>query len=70
MPLKIIHILFVLTSLVVTIGFSYWGLQGRGAQADLPLRGVAIATLLFSVALVVYGARGFHKLMQVKGPQG
>ena len=69
MPLRIIHVLFVLISLVVTAGFAYWGLRGAGAQAGLPLRGVAIAALLFSAALVAYGVLGFRKLLQLKGPQ-
>ena len=69
MPLKLIHILFVVISLVVTLGFAYWGLRGGGAQAALPVRGMAIGSLLFSVALVVYGALSFRKLMHLKGPQ-
>lgn len=68
MPLKFIHILFVLTSLVVTVGFAYWGLHGPGAEAALPVRGPAISALLFSLGLAVYGALRFHKLIRLKGP--
>ena len=66
MPLKFVHILFVLASLVVTVGFAYWGLHGTGTA--LPVRGPAIGALVFSLALVVYAALGFHKLMRLKGP--
>ncbi|NQU38328.1 MAG: hypothetical protein HQ523_00070 [Lentisphaerae bacterium] len=69
MPLKLIHVLFVITSLVVTLGFAHWGLIGSGAQANLPVRDMAWTALLFSVALVAYGGLTFHKLMQLKGPQ-
>jgi hypothetical protein len=69
MPLKIIHVLVLLISLIVTFGFAYWGLVGAGAQADLPVRNWAIATLIFSGALIIYGLLSFNHLLRMKGPE-
>ena len=69
MPLKIIHVLVLLMSLIVTLGFAYWGLLGAGAQAALPVRNWAIATLLFSGALIIYALLSFNRLLRMKGPE-
>lgn len=66
MSLKTFHILFVIASTALTLGFGLWCVRhvasGEGSSVEL---GLGIASFVLSAALVVYGKYFLRKLKHI-----
>lgn len=56
MSLKAFHIVFIVASALLSLGFGVWALAGAGALS------VAAVSFLVGAALVVYGVRFLKKV--------
>ncbi|KAA3598447.1 MAG: hypothetical protein DWQ06_12065 [Calditrichaeota bacterium] len=62
MSLKAFHIVFIVLSVLVSFGYTYWGVQQylhQGALIDLSL---GILSGIIGVGLVIYGKKFLEKL--------
>ncbi len=57
MSLKAFHIVFIVASALLSLGFGVWALAGDGASAP-----AAAVAFMVGAALVVYGARFLKKV--------
>jgi hypothetical protein len=66
MSLKAFHILFIIASTVLTLGFGIWSIReyARGGATGVEL-GFGIASLLLSMGLVWYGRYFLRKLRHI-----
>jgi len=64
MSLKAFHVLFVTISVLITLGFGIWSLRQYGDTGATGSLALGIASLVVSVALVVYGVAFLKKLKQ------
>lgn len=66
MSLKAFHILFIIASTALTLGFGLWCVRhfarGEGTSVEL---GLGIASFLMSAGLVIYGKYVLRKLKQI-----
>jgi hypothetical protein len=66
MSLKAFHILFIIASTALTLGFGWWAVRryaaGDGTATEL---GLGIASLLLSVGLGWYGRYFLRKLKHI-----
>ncbi len=65
MSLKAFHILFVIASTLLTVGFGVWSLQefrGEGTAANLVM---GIASLALAIVLLWYGRYVLRKLRHI-----
>lgn len=66
MSLKAFHIVFVVASTVLAVGFGVWCIQayraGEGAAASL---GMGIASLVLAIVLIWYGRYVLRKLRHI-----
>lgn len=66
MSLKAIHILFVLASISLAIGFGGWGVRqytsGAGGVVDLAM---GIGSIVLAIGLLVYGKYFLKKLKHI-----
>jgi hypothetical protein len=66
MSLKAFHILFVIASTTLTLGFGFWCVRhfarGDGSSVEL---GLGVASLLLSAGLVCYGKYFLRKLKHI-----
>jgi uncharacterized membrane protein SirB2 len=65
--LKAFHIIFIVLSLTLTIGFGWWTSSSNvsGENAIL-IRCLGIGSYVCAAGLLVYGVSFFKKLMQLK----
>ena len=63
MSLKYFHILFIVMSVLTTVGFGLWALLVNGLPGGFRVMGVF--SLLGGVALLVYGFRFMKKLKSI-----
>ena len=66
MSLKAVHLVFVIASTLLALGFAAWSLRNYlsidGSTADLVF---AIASLLGAIGLIVYGRYFLRKLRHI-----
>jgi hypothetical protein len=66
MSLKAFHILFVIASTLLTVGFGVWSLReymaGEGTTANLVM---GISSMVLSVVLIWYGRYVLRKLRHI-----
>ena len=63
MSLKYFHLLFIIVSLLTTVGFGLWALLVNGLPSGFKTMGVI--SLLGGVVLLVYGIRFMKKLKSI-----
>ncbi len=62
MSLKAFHLVFVTASVVLALGFGAWGIEAYSSRGEEGTLVLALLSLLFGAALVVYGVRVRAKL--------
>jgi len=62
MSLKIFHVVFVVLAIITTVGFGIWSLREYAHVHDSGALIMGIASLVVSVALVIYGIKFLQKL--------
>jgi len=62
MSLKIFHIVFVVLSVITTLGFGIWALREYTRLNAPGALVMGIVSLVVSVALVIYGIKFLQKL--------
>lgn len=65
MSLKAFHILFIILSIVLSLGFALWGFKDYRVTGDILTRVMAWGSLAAAVALSVYLARFFSKMKKI-----
>ena len=66
MSLKIIHIIFITLSVMISIGFGVWGLHSHMTEGN-PLNLVlGISSLVLGGVLVVYGIGFLRKMKELR----
>jgi uncharacterized membrane protein SirB2 len=66
MSLKAFHILFILVSILLALGFAVWELLGYLKSGDVLQLLAAIGSTAVSLSLVLYAIRFVKKLKNVK----
>ena len=62
MSIKVVHIVFILFAVLVSIGFGIWGITD-GNRLHM---GLGISSLVLGVALVAYGIGFLRKMKDLK----
>jgi len=62
MSLKAFHVLFVIISVLITLGFGIWSVKQYGITGSGGSLAMGVASFVVSVALVVYGVAFLQKL--------
>ncbi len=65
MSLKAFHILFVSVSVVLAVGFGFWGIREFRTRADSTALTLGVASFAAAVALLIYGRWFLRKLRKV-----
>ena len=65
MSLKAFHIIFVILSTLLSVGFGLWAIGRHMHEPSAGLVAVAIGSMAFAIALVVYGFWFLRKLKHV-----
>lgn len=65
MSLKSFHIVFVIISTLLCVGFGFWALDARSENGETSLLVAGVGSLGCGVALVVYGVWFLRKLKEV-----
>jgi uncharacterized membrane protein SirB2 len=65
--LKAFHIVFIVLSVSLTIGFGWWATTGElSGTSATAIRAWGIASFVCAAGLLVYGVSFFKKLTQLK----
>lgn len=66
MSLKAFHIVFVVASTLLTVGFGVWSIQEyRVGEATVASLGMGIASLVLAIVLIWYGRYVLRKLKHI-----
>lgn len=65
MSLKAFHIVFVIASVVLGLGFGIWAIVQFAHAGSAAMMALGIASLVFAVGMVVYGVWFLRKLKNV-----
>ncbi len=66
MSLKAFHILFIIASILLALGYAAWELRGYTMNGSLMHLVVGVLSVCAAVVLVVYGIRFMRKLKHVR----
>ena len=62
MSLKEFHIVFITASILLSLGFSYWGLSQYYQLHEVVYLGTSIVSLLTAIGLVIYEVTFIKKM--------
>ena len=65
MSLKAVHIAFISLSVLLSAGFAVWALEGFREGGGGGMLAAGVASLVFGIGLIIYGARFLRKLKHV-----
>lgn len=65
MSLKAFHIVFIVVSTLLTVGFGYWAVGEYRSSGDAMNLGIGVGSLVAALALLVYGVWFLRKLRGV-----
>ena len=66
MSIKVVHIVFILFAVLISIGFGIWGLHSHITEWNRLHMGLGTSSLVLGVALVAYGLGFLRKMKDLK----